>query len=110
MKNTQTDTGPCIQVISGFSTYWRLPGLLLCLAPEARAATRLWDGGDSSDSNWRSRDNWQLLFPVATTQTQAATATSANSRKPFNWKARVGWRNLRNALASIWRMRSRVSL
>ena len=32
------------------------------------------------------------------------------SRKPVNWRMRVGCRILRKALASIWRMRSRVTL
>jgi len=40
----------------------------------------------------------------------AAYWTSAPSRKPWRWRTRVGWRSLRKALASIWRMRSRVTL
>ena len=36
--------------------------------------------------------------------------TSVASRKPSSWRMRVGWRILRRALASIWRMRSRVTL
>jgi hypothetical protein len=36
-------------------------------------------------------------------------AYSPASRKPSSWRIRVGWRILRRALASIWRMRSRVT-
>ena len=32
------------------------------------------------------------------------------SKNPCNWRMRVGWRILRSAFASIWRMRSRVTL
>ena len=35
--------------------------------------------------------------------------SSAISRKPSSCRMRVGWRILRSALASIWRMRSRVT-
>jgi len=35
--------------------------------------------------------------------------TLATSRNPLSWRMRVGWRILRRALASIWRMRSRVT-
>ena len=31
------------------------------------------------------------------------------STKAFNLRLRLGWRSLRSALASIWRMRSRVT-
>src|SRR3954471_1319557 len=34
---------------------------------------------------------------------------AGQSRKSFNFLARLGWRSLRSALASIWRMRSRVT-
>jgi hypothetical protein len=34
---------------------------------------------------------------------------SSMSRKPWSWRMRVGCRILRKALASIWRMRSRVT-
>src|SRR2546425_7195159 len=37
-------------------------------------------------------------------------AGSSVSRNPCNWRMRVGCRILRSALASIWRMRSRVTL
>ena len=40
----------------------------------------------------------------------AISTGSGVSRKPCKWRTRVGCRSLRSALASIWRMRSRVTL
>src|SRR5579884_3554733 len=39
-----------------------------------------------------------------------ALSICSASKKPCSWRMRVGWRILRSALASIWRMRSRVTL
>ena len=43
-------------------------------------------------------------------QTNYSKMVSSFSRKPCKWRSRVGCRIFRNALASIWRMRSRVTL
>src|SRR5271167_935263 len=39
-----------------------------------------------------------------------ALSICSASKKPCSWRMRVGWRILRSAFASIWRMRSRVTL
>lgn len=53
------------------------------------------------------------LLRVCKTECRRAApqaASSSVSRKPCKCRTRVGWRSLRRALASIWRMRSRVTL
>ena len=42
-------------------------------------------------------------------QASPSSGTWTPSRKLASWRARTGWRNLRTALASIWRTRSRVT-
>ena len=65
-----------------------------------------------ADGFIRNTDSLHELFGegqrfVPAPQDQASSSSS--SRKPCNWRMRVGWRIFRKALASIWRMRSRVT-
>ena len=50
-----------------------------------------------------------LSWSHAMRSAQFFYGVSAASRKPSSCRMRVGWRILRSALASIWRMRSRVT-
>ena len=38
-----------------------------------------------------------------------AEAQLYDSEKSLSWRERLGWRSLRSAFVSIWRMRSRVT-
>src|ERR1017187_2833506 len=65
-------------------------------APLGKCVRRPHDRGGRSDAATLSRF-WALSICSA-------------SKKPCSWRMRVGWRILRRAFASIWRIRSRVTL
>ncbi len=58
----------------------------------------------------KSQQSCRLFYQQAGQAVKARDQTSVASRKPSSWRIRVGWRILRSAFASIWRMRSRVTL
>src|ERR1043166_7762736 len=57
--------------------------------------------------DWRCRPT---ICPRRGSRIACADHFSVVSRKPASLLRRAGWRSLRRALASIWRMRSRLTL
>ena len=86
----------------------RFSGADLLLASLAHFARQALPAGDPVDA-WLARSTHARPSPARWRRTRADARPAQLSMNDFSRRERLGWRSLRSALASIWRMRSRVT-